>query len=170
MRIHLRKATIFFLEIKASFSFGELEADGFSFEIQNKINPDNYLEVYQKIGELWHWSERLLMTEEKLEELLLAAENLIYFLKYQEEIIGYFELNIKETEAELVYFGLAENHLGRGLGRLMMDKVKAVAHEHKIQRLWLHTCSFDSPKALAFYKKSGFYLYKETTGWERHLF
>ena len=36
------------------------------------------------------------------------------------------------------------------------------------KRLWLHTCDFDSPAALPFYKKAGFRVFEETDGPEAY--
>jgi hypothetical protein len=35
-------------------------------------------------------------------------------------------------------------------------------------RLWLHTCDFDSPAALPFYKKAGFRVFEESEGPEAY--
>ena len=148
----------------------ETEQRGFRFEHQQGISIADYLKIYNKIGVLWHWSGRLLMSDERLKQTISAKDTYICFLKEQKNTVGYFELKLSGKEAELVYFGLCQSHIGQGLGKLMMNRVKTVAREKNLRRLWLHTCSFDSPKAVEFYQKSGFKLYKKTTGWEKHLF
>ena len=170
MRIHLRKADIIYFELKGPFPLEETEYAGYRFERQEGLSIANYLKMYKKIGAPWYWSGRLLMSDEKLKQTISASDTYIYFLKELKNTVGYFELKITGEEAELVYFGLCQNHIGHGLGKLMMNKVKAVAQEKNLRRLWLHTCSFDSPKAVEFYLKSGFRLYKKTSGWEKHLF
>ena len=37
-----------------------------------------------------------------------------------------------------------------------MNRGQEIAWSHPIKRLWLHTCTFDHPAALAFYQRSGF--------------
>jgi hypothetical protein len=41
-----------------------------------------------------------------------------------------------------------------------MDQAIARAWAKPISRFWLHTCNFDHPAALAFYRRSGFTPYK----------
>ena len=53
-------------------------------------------------------------------------------------------------------------YLGKGLGRFLMNEAILAAKLLNADRIWLHTCEFDSPKALDFYQKNGFEIYKET--------
>ncbi|TCA23624.1 hypothetical protein E0H70_28255 [Rhizobium leguminosarum bv. viciae] len=65
----------------------------------------------------------------------------------------------KERECELVFFGLIKDEIGRGTGRRTMPRVLATAWAHPIDRLWLHNCHYDHPKAFTFYQKAGFVPY-----------
>lgn len=170
MRIHLKKADVLFLEIKAPFLDEEMKVGDYYFELQKNISTEDYLKVYKNIGNPWHWSERLLVSKEKLKTILASPNSIIYFLKHQNEVVGYFELDKSEQEVELVYFGLSENHIGFGLGKFMMNKVKSICQEQHFHRLWLHTCSFDAPQALDFYQRCGFKIYNQSISWEKHLF
>lgn len=84
--------------------------------------------------------------------------------------MGYIEIFQNGAQAELIYFGLLENYMGKGLGKIMMQYVKKYCNNHNISTLRLHTCEFDSPQAKAFYLKSGFKLVKEEMDYEKHLF
>ena len=60
---------------------------------------------------------------------------------------GYSELDgRRKPEVELAYFGLVPEFIGRGLGapflRWTVDEAWA---RHRPRRLWLHTCSLDTP-------------------------
>ena len=75
--------------------------------------------------------------------------------------VGMLELDFRVAgQCEIVYFGLAAGAIGKGVGRTLMNNAIAIAWSKPIERLWLHTCHFDSPQALDFYKRSGFKAYK----------
>ena len=70
---------------------------------------------------------------------------------------GLAELDFRtEGECEIAFFGLMPGLIGRGAGRWMMNRVLDIAWSRPIDRLWLHTCSYDHPGALNFYIRSGF--------------
>jgi len=77
------------------------------------------------------------------------------------ESAGYFELQRHDDDSvEIAYFGLIERFIGRGLGGLMLTRAVAEAWEMGAERVWLHTCTLDSPNALPGYKARGFRPYK----------
>ena len=130
---------------------------------QENIDLQDYREKYKLIGGPWDWANRLILSEAELKEILKDPANQIYYLYYKGRFSGYFELDAHTSNnMEVVYFGLAPDSIGKGLGRKMMQALIALAGEQKAKRLWLHTCEFDSPRALDFYLKSGFKIFKET--------
>ena len=58
--------------------------------------------------------------------------------------------------ARSAFFGVTEKLVGTGAGRWLMNHAQELAWSRPITRLWLHTCTFDHPAALAFYQRSGF--------------
>ena len=80
------------------------------------------------------------------------------FALYQgDTAIGILELDFKDMpNCELAFFGLAKEAIGSGMGRVLMNIAITKAWEKPITRLWVHTCHFDHPNALGFYKRSGF--------------
>ena len=58
------------------------------------------------------------------------------------------------------FFGLVPEAIGQGWGRLLMAEALRRAWERPIDRLWVHTCTLDHPRALGFYMRSGFRPYK----------
>lgn len=169
MKFILKKSDIFYLEKIAPFKIINSNQTEYYFEKQNGITNNDYLKVYKKIGSPWNWSGRLLISSEELSKTINSEHTHIYFLKKKEETIGYFELQFSNNEVELVYFGIDANIIGKGLGRLMMNEIFRIIAQNKASRIWLHTCSFDSPKALGFYQYFGFEIYKTTTGFEKHI-
>ena len=53
--------------------------------------------------------------------------------------------------------------IGRGLGRWLLAEAIAEAWTSEPDRVWLHTCTLDSPAALPNYKARGFTPYKTET-------
>ena len=46
--------------------------------------------------------------------------------------------------------------IGGGAGRWLMNRALELAWSRPVSRVWVHTCTFDHPSALAFYLRSGF--------------
>ncbi len=77
------------------------------------------------------------------------------------ESAGYFELQRHDDGAvEIVYFGLTPGFIGRGLGGMMLTRAVREAWDMDATRVWLHTCTLDSERALPGYKARGFREYK----------
>ena len=68
------------------------------------------------------------------------------------------ELSASGTEIEIVFFGLVMEATGARLGRRMMAAALELAWR-SADRVWLHTCNFDHPAALHFYRSCGFVAY-----------
>jgi GNAT superfamily N-acetyltransferase len=73
---------------------------------------------------------------------------------------GYFELDIAAPqETKLCYFGLVPEFIGRRLGPYLLQAAIDQAWLRAIERFWLHTSTFDHPKALRNYQRAGFVVY-----------
>ena len=116
-----------------------------------------YRELYSKVGAEWLWSSRILMPDTDLAAILNHESTEIYALCHGGEDIGLLELDFSQSgECELVYFGLVSQATGKGLGKALMSEAIEQAWSRPIKRFWVHTCTFDSPGALGFYRTSGF--------------
>ena len=70
---------------------------------------------------------------------------------------GLLELDFREPgQCEIVFFGVTAKLVGTGAGRWLMNRALELAWSRPVERVWLHTCTFDHPAALAFYQRSGF--------------
>lgn len=121
--------------------------------------PDlnSYRTLYRKIGADWLWFSRLVMDDQKLASVLSADGVEVYVLRDVDEDIGMIELDFRQPgECEIVFLGVIAKATGNGLGRALMNWIIRRAWSTDINRLWLHTCTFDHPSALGFYKRSGF--------------
>lgn len=81
---------------------------------------------------------------------------------------GYFELEWKVDEkgvvanVEVSYFGLMPQFIGKRIGPWFLDQLLTLVRDTEPQaRIWVHTCSWDHPKALQTYMDRGFKLYKD---------
>lgn len=121
---------------------------------------DWYKALYRQVGEEWLWSSRLSMHEDELAAVLRSPENEVFALAHDGRDEGILQLDFRTPEAcEIAFFGVSAAMIGSGAGRWLMNRAIARAWSRPITRFWLHTCSLDSPQALAFYIRSGFVPY-----------
>ncbi len=121
--------------------------------------PDiaTYRQLFRAIGEEWMWVSRLVMSDEELTATLGDPKIEVHVLFSGGKRSGMLELDFRQAgECELVFFGVTNDMIGTGAGRHLMNQVLSIAWAHPIERLWLHTCHFDHPNALTFYRRSGF--------------
>jgi GNAT superfamily N-acetyltransferase len=121
-----------------------------------------YRYLYRAIGEEWTWVVRLLLTDEELLHIIGDPAVEVNVLWVDGVPAGYAELDRRqEPDTELAYFGLLPEFIGRGLGRYLLDWTIRHAWRARPRRLWVHTCDFDHPRAIAVYRKSGFRVYDQ---------
>jgi GNAT superfamily N-acetyltransferase len=122
---------------------------------------DVYRRLYRDVGETWFWHERLKWTDDELREHLEHPSVAVWELFVDDESAGYFELyRHDDGSVELDYFGLTPRFIGRGLGGWLLTRAVQEAHALGARRVWLHTCTLDSPNALPAYKARGFREFK----------
>ena len=152
----------FFLEKKAPFECNNThENRGFAIREIKDITSNAYLKIYKSVGGEYGWTSRLMLAEKELQNILNRKESRLYFLEKNKDFAGFFEAEVCETKAELLYFGLDEKYLGQGLGKSLMQSVFCAADQWGIESLSLHTCEYDHAAALPFYKTMGFKLIGE---------
>jgi len=85
----------------------------------------------------------------------------LYALSDGKQDKGLLELDGRVgSEVEIAYFGVTADLLGRGAGQYLMRHALAETWVGNPDRIWVHTCTLDHPRALAFYLKAGFTPYK----------
>jgi GNAT superfamily N-acetyltransferase len=120
-----------------------------------------YRALFKSIGENWMWYSRLVMPDNKLSGIFGNPDTEIYRLFRNETVAGLLELDFSDRgECELAFFGLTPAAIGKGAGRFLMAEAIRLAWAKPIRRFWVHTCTFDHPAALSFYKRSGFMPYQ----------
>jgi len=118
---------------------------------------DWYRDLYGRVGQPWLWVSRIRMPDAELAATIQSPSMEIHALAHEGRDEGLLEMDFREPgQCEIVSFGLTEKLVGTGAGRWLMNRAQEIAWSHPIDRLWLHTCTFDHPAALAFYQRSGF--------------
>jgi GNAT superfamily N-acetyltransferase len=119
-----------------------------------------YRYLYETVGTPWLWYQRRLLDDAALSAEIAKPTTEIFVLYVGGVPAGYFELDAAAPkETELCYFGLIPEFIGRGLGSFLLRAAIDQAWLRPIERLWVHTRSFDHPKALGHYQRAGFVVY-----------
>ena len=122
-----------------------------------EITPRHYRRLYGAVGHRWHWHDRDAWSDEMLAAHLDRPDVSVWECLVGDESAGYFELlRCADGSAEIAYFGLAEPFIGRGVGKAMLTRAVEEAWAMNPTRVWLHTCTLDSPHALPNYLARGF--------------
>jgi GNAT superfamily N-acetyltransferase len=117
----------------------------------------HYRRLYRDVGARWYWHDRYAWSDEELESYLARPNVHIWECVVGDESAGYFELVRGDDGAvEIAYFGLKSDFTGRGIGKAMLTRAAEEAWALDTSRVWLHTCTLDSPTALPNYKARGF--------------
>ena len=120
-----------------------------------------YRSVFRRAGEHWLWWSRLEMNDAQLSSVLNALTTQLFIAESEGAEVGMAELDCSEPgQVEISFFGLYGEAMGKSLGRPFMDALLGRAWEGSPSRIWVHTCTLDSPVALPFYVKYGFKPYK----------
>lgn len=134
-----------------------------SVTLRQVRNPDLnwYRNIFRRSGEHWLWWSRLEMDDEQLTALLKAPTTELFIAEREGAEVGMAELDRSTPgQVEISFFGLYEEAIGKGIGHPFMDALLDRAWTASISRVWVHTCTLDSPVALPFYVKCGFRPYK----------
>jgi GNAT superfamily N-acetyltransferase len=111
-----------------------------------------YRDLYGRVGGPWLWVSRTRLPDAELAAIIQSPLMELHALAHDGRDEGLLEMDFREPDqCEIVSFGLTEKLVGTGAGRWLMNRAQEIAWSHPINRLWLHTCSFDHPAALAFY-------------------
>ncbi|WP_313806120.1 GNAT family N-acetyltransferase [Sphingobium sp.] len=124
--------------------------------------PAAYRTLFRRVGEPWLWFSRLAMSDGELGAIIHDPAVEIYaVIDLRGVEVGLLELDFRSLpDCELAFFGLIPDLTGKGLGQWLMAQAKALAWRREVTRFWVHSCTLDSPSALAFYRKAGFVPYK----------
>jgi len=122
-----------------------------------KLDVEEYLWLYRKVGAPLRWDQRLCMSRGALVELLGSERSHIYVLRSDNDAIGLCEFDRTAfPEIELKNFGVVPECQGRGLGSWLLGSALNSEWISNPRRIWLHTDTWDHPAALPLYQRAGF--------------
>ena len=121
-----------------------------------------YRELYRAVGAEWYWHERNAWSDDRLAEHLANPNVALWVVSTRRDgSDGYFELvRHDDGTVEIAYFGVVRALIGQGIGGHMLTVAAQEAFAMGATRVWLHTCTLDSPNALPSYKARGFREFK----------
>lgn len=149
------------LEMTARPALRPAPEAGFSLERMGAGDTQRFRALFRAIGEDIMWFSRLAIEEAQLAAIIGDPKVHCHALVKDGEDIGLLELDFREEgQCELSFFGVVPTAVGGGAGRYLMNEALTRAWDQPINRMWVHTCHFDHPSALAFYQRSGFKPYQ----------
>jgi ribosomal protein S18 acetylase RimI-like enzyme len=120
--------------------------------------------LYTAVGGDWHWADRLGWSYDRWLAYLERAELETWVAYVSGTPAGYVELEAQpDGNVELAYFGLIPRFIGQRIGGHLLSVGIARGWAMEARRVWVHTCSLDSPHALRNYTARGFRIYNEET-------
>ncbi|MEP6618702.1 MAG: GNAT family N-acetyltransferase [bacterium] len=136
--------------------------DDARLERVGQISPERYRDLYRLVGEQWFWRDRLKWNDDELRSHLAAPAIHVWVLQVAGVPAGFFELKVHpEGDVEVMYFGLAPQVMGRGLGGWMLTRAVRESFALGAHRVILNTCTLDAPHALPNYIARGFRIVRE---------
>ena len=150
-------AVVTHLEMTARPALRPDPAGAWSLRRVDAPGLDWFRDLYRRVGEEWLWFSRIRMPDVELAARLHAPQFEVYALVDDGLDEGFLELDFRESgQCEIGMFGVTAKLVGTGAGRWLMNRALDIAWSRPVERVWLHTCTFDHPAALAFYQRSGF--------------
>lgn len=150
-----------FLEMRSPPSPRARTPGSFGTRIVSQPSTDWFRDLYRRIGGPWLWFSALVMPEARLAAYIASPDVEILTVTQDGKDIGLAEIDFSVAgDAEIITFGVVPEAVGTGAARYLMDETLARAFGRGVQRVWLHTCTFDHPSAVRFYLRAGFKAWK----------
>ena len=152
-----------------------MDLDFISVQLSNvaqlqKISIQTFTEAFAKDNteeNLKHYLDSAFSITE-LQHQIQNPNSFFYFLRVEEEVIGYFKVNIGESQTELktansmelerIY--ILKQYQSQGFGKTVLEKVVDLAKTLDKQWIWLGVWEHNL-KAIQFYQRFGFHKFDE---------
>ncbi|MDP6636526.1 MAG: GNAT family N-acetyltransferase [Phycisphaerae bacterium] len=157
-----KSSTVYYLEM---LDIGQLQPKdsppGLDITMVDPPAFETNRDFYREVGAKWGWTDRLVWSDQQWADYVSRPELQTWIACVDGESAGYFELEAQEPgDVEIIYFGLLDQYINRGLGGAMLtEAIRRAWSFGGARRVWLHTCTEDHPAALANYRRRGFELY-----------
>lgn len=124
-------------------------------------DPAKYRMLYKRVGAAWLWWSRLAKNDAELTEIIGDPGVHVFAVEDRARIeVGMLELDFRVAgECEIAFFGLVPGATGKGFGKWLMRRALQMAWAAGVERVWVHTCTLDDPRAVPFYMGRGFVPY-----------
>ena len=157
----IEKIERFYLEIKSikNLKTKIVPLDNFTIKEVSKNNFDLNKFFYKQIGKKHQWVDRLIWQDKNWMDYISNKNLKTFILQKNNEYIGYFELIFHKNDCEIAYFGILEEHIGRGYGGFLLSEALKIGFKNA-NRIWVHTCTLDHPNAIENYKSRGMKVFK----------
>ncbi|NRB01476.1 MAG: GNAT family N-acetyltransferase [Rhodobacteraceae bacterium] len=130
---------------------------GWALERVTVAKVDWYRSLYRRVGRDYLWWSRLMLADDALKAIIRHKDVEIFALRKDGVDGGIVELDHRDpAETELAFFGVDAALMGTTAARYMMNFAIETAWARPVKKLFIHTCTLDSPKAIGFYRRSGF--------------
>jgi len=127
-------------------------------------NPSVNHFFFLEVGLPFKWYSRLGWTYQEWRAYVCADPVQTWIGHLSGSPFGYFELQQRGETTEIMFFGLLQPFIGRGLGGHLLSHAIAQAWSTEgTTTVYVHTCTQDHPAALDNYLARGFRIVKEET-------
>ena len=135
---------------------------GLAIERLHQPDLERYRRLFRAVGEDSLWSSRLRLDDAALAAAIRHPAVNVSALRLAGGDKGLLEIDFRPApDAELVFLGVTRDLIGQGAGRFLLAHALAHAWARPIERLLVHTCTLDHPRAIEFYLKAGFIAYQQ---------
>lgn len=137
-------------------------------ELAAAASPELVRWLYATVGGPWQWTDRLAWQRDQWADELARPGSEVWLAYDAGTPAGYVQLaavpgaDVEGTAVEILYFGLQEWAIGRGIGGALLThgltSAWSLGQRHDVPdvtRVWVHTCSLDGPHALSNYTRRG---------------
>ena len=160
------KVTIWYLEICDPADLRPRRVDDTDVRVVQACaaSPEFSRYLYTAVGADLYWTEREHWSYGRWLNFLEKAGVETWVLWERGTPAGYAELVRQEDgSAKITYFGLLPQFVGRGYGGHLLTCAIERGFELGNGRVWVHTCSLDTPPALPNYQARGMRIFRERT-------
>lgn len=127
------------------------------------ITPSEYIDTYKSIGKKYCWWMKQIWSEDLLQKHLDDNSTKVFWIKYNEEIIGFVEIHLYFNNCSYIqYFGLFDEFINKGHGKKSLDLILNFCKNKLLSsKVFTTTNNLDHENALNVYYKCGFTLVQE---------
>jgi ribosomal protein S18 acetylase RimI-like enzyme len=163
----VRDVTTWYLEMRAVSQLVPSRQSSIPHRVERVERPSAEFSryLYTAVGGPYRWTDRLAWTKARWARHLARQQVTLYTVQVGGAPAGYVELEQQPRgDVQLVYFGILSEYFGRGLGGAFLTRAIQLAWQQPAAaRVWVHTCTLDSPAALANYRARGFIVFHQKT-------